>query len=359
MQTLALIIARLFDRAQPQLTAKEFPYDMFCHSARNYFDFPRLGGVESHLAEHFKVTASAQDLSVVETDTRVELLEDWAWLLTLRVGIKFRKTAELHARVAQLTAQLEELDKKISQHSTDSTTSNHLHLARQVFFDEWSQLSRLSHWHTLRAGYYSRDTRCAEWAVFDYLTQLMLHAHESGALLAWVPAFYAETLVRTLHIVRRGPLAINLGDEEHAETLRRVLYLFATLLKDPRVIQPDVREHFLQSLGVLLQYKQHVRVLETDASVRRVIIPALLASFDDKTWILISSMLLRFWKGSGFAESSDKSECSSTVMQQELSTLHDSDHTCVSEFINKLFNTINLALSELTVSIDEVRRLIE
>jgi hypothetical protein len=74
------------------------------------------------------------------------------------------------------------------------------------------------------------------------------------------------------------------------------LYLFIVLLKDPRVIQPDVREHFLQSLGVLLQYKQHVRVLEGDEQVRRAVLPALLGSFDDKTWILISTIVLRFWK---------------------------------------------------------------
>jgi Kip1 ubiquitination-promoting complex protein 1 len=355
MQTLALIIARLFDRTHPQLTAEQFPYAMFYHSTRNYFDFPRLGGVETHLSEHFKVDPSSEHAArVEETDVRVELLEDWAWLLTLRVGVKFRKTAELHARAAQLTAQLEELDKKISQHSSDSTTANHLHLARQVFFDEWSQLSRLSHWHTLRAGYYSRDTRRGEWAVLAYLTQLVCRAHESGPLLAWVPAFYAETLVRTLHIVRRGPLAVNLGDEEHAATLQRVLYLFTTLLKDPRVIQPDVREHFLQSLGVLLQYKQHVRVLESDERVRGALIPSLLASFDDKTWILISSVLLRFWKGSGFAESVDKSECCSSVVQRDLSAMYASDRAHVAEFINKLFNNINLALSELTVAIDEI-----
>jgi hypothetical protein len=41
-------------------------------------------------------------------------------------------------------------------------------------------------------------------------------------------------------------------------------------------------------------------------------------------------------------------------VQREFRAMYASDRARVDEFINRLFNNINLALSELTVAIDEV-----
>jgi hypothetical protein len=80
-----------------------------------------------------------------------------------------------------------------------------------------------------------------------------------------------------------------------------------THFSDVRIVNSDIRDIILQSISVLVQYKEHVVAFERSQAAREGMVGSLLASFDNRFWIPVSNILLRLCKGSGFGAS----KCSS------------------------------------------------
>lgn len=76
-----------------------------------------------------------------------------------------------------------------------------------------------------------------------------------------------------------------------------------THFSDARIANSDVRDILLQSISVLVQYKEHVIAFERSPAAREGMVGSLLASFDNRFWIPVSNILLRLCKGSGFGAS--------------------------------------------------------
>ena len=76
-----------------------------------------------------------------------------------------------------------------------------------------------------------------------------------------------------------------------------------THFNDARIANSDVRDILLQSISVLVQYKEHVIAFERSKAAREGMVGSLLASFDNRFWIPVSNILLRLCKGSGFGAS--------------------------------------------------------
>lgn len=76
-----------------------------------------------------------------------------------------------------------------------------------------------------------------------------------------------------------------------------------THFSDGRIANSDVRDILLQSISVLVQYKEHVIAFERSQAAREGMVGCLLASFDNRFWIPVSNILLRLCKGSGFGAS--------------------------------------------------------
>lgn len=59
----------------------------------------------------------------------------------------------------------------------------------------------------------------------------------------------------------------------------------------------DTRDSLLQSLSVLLQYQTFVRdILEQNSVARERLLPSLIASFDNRNWATVATMLPRLLK---------------------------------------------------------------
>jgi Kip1 ubiquitination-promoting complex protein 1 len=84
--------------------------------------------------------------------------------------------------------------------------------------------------------------------------------------------------------------------------IRQVTFL-VTHFSDVRIANSDVRDILLQSISVLVQYKEHVIAFERSQAAREGMVGSLLASFDNRFWIPVSNILLRLCKGSGFGAS--------------------------------------------------------
>lgn len=132
---------------------------------------------------------------------------------------------------------------------------------------------------------------------------------------------------------------------------------------------PDIRDLLLQSLSVLLQYEGFVRVFERDEIDKHIFVKSLLGSFESRFWVSISNILLRFWKvavelfllnlmckkGTGFAQEARKqNDCSSKIYQGAFREVCTTDPELLSEFLNKVFNHLNWAISEFEIAAKEV-----
>jgi Kip1 ubiquitination-promoting complex protein 1 len=89
-----------------------------------------------------------------------------------------------------------------------------------------------------------------------------------------------------------------------------------THFNDSRISNTDLKDLLLQSISVLVQYKEYLEAFENNEAATRHMPAALLAAFDNRSWIPVTNIFLRLCKGSGFSSlKNGESSFSSTVFQ--------------------------------------------
>ncbi|CAK7337924.1 unnamed protein product [Dovyalis caffra] len=125
---------------------------------------------------------------------------------------------------------------------------------------------------------------------------------------------------------------------------------------DPRILSADLRDLLLQSISVLVQYKEYLAVFESNEAATQRMPKALLSAFDNRSWIPVTNILLRLCKGSRFGSSKHgESSSSSVVFQNLLREACINDDELFSAFLNRLFNTLSWTMTEFSVSIREMQ----
>ena len=105
-----------------------------------------------------------------------------------------------------------------------------------------------------------------------------------------VPAYHLEALIESFHALRRGDPPFEPTAPGPLPGLHGVVCLLVRHFADPRIVNPDIRDAMLQSISVLLQYKEYVAVFEANEEARRRMVPALLRAFDSRFWIPVSNI---------------------------------------------------------------------
>jgi len=96
---------------------------------------------------------------------------------------------------------------------------------------------------------------------------------------------------------------------------RQVTFV-VTHFNDPRISSADLRDLLLQSISVLVQYKEYLAVFESNEAANQRLPKALLSAFDNRSWIPVTNILLRLCKGSGFSFSKNGESSSSSILFQ-------------------------------------------
>jgi len=81
------------------------------------------------------------------------------------------------------------------------------------------------------------------------------------------------------------------------------------------IVNPDLKDLLLQSISVLVQYKEFMLVFENNREAINRMPRSLLSAFDNRSWIPVSNILFRLCKGSGFASSKNGESSSSAIFQ--------------------------------------------
>lgn len=89
-----------------------------------------------------------------------------------------------------------------------------------------------------------------------------------------------------------------------------------THFNDPRISSADLKDLLLQSISVLVQYREYLTAFESNKTAILRLPKALLSAFDQRSWIPVTNILLRLCRGSSFGSSKHGESSSSSVIFQ-------------------------------------------
>eukprot|EP00899_Mesostigma_viride_P000846 jgi/Mesvir1/10762/Mv13829-RA.2 len=176
---------------------------------------------------------------------------------------------------------------------------------------------------------------------------------ERGRVLPYVPELYVETLVDAFHILTEAGAAHEAGvvPASHGPTAHGFIIFLVLHADDARIVNPDMHDLLLQSITFLLRYADYLAALEANEVARTQLVPMLLRVFDSNFWIPASNILLRLTCGAGLEKRwKGVNQSPSTVFQRRIREAWRGDPALVASFLNRMFNTLNWTISELSVA---------
>ncbi|KAM7295288.1 E3 ubiquitin-protein ligase RNF123 isoform X1 [Ixodes scapularis] len=174
--------------------------------------------------------------------------------------------------------------------------------AEEVFSDTLSQQARQVAW--LSAVVFSKEKQADVYWLLRVVLLTLEEASHSGAAFAFVPDYYVESCIKLLTSLSfYFPPTCNLSDiPGHYNVLVRYSTFLAQHFADPRVTNPDMKDALLRALAAHVCPPSTVRALEcmpTESSM--AMIQALLQPYKNRPWAQTNWILMRLWKGCGFA----------------------------------------------------------
>ncbi|XP_023543397.1 E3 ubiquitin-protein ligase RKP isoform X2 [Cucurbita pepo subsp. pepo] len=282
-----------------------------------------------------------------------ELLDFLLLFYHMGLAPDFKQASHYMSHQSHLIALLEETDKQIRERTCREQIKR-LKEARSSYRDEvidcvrhcaWNRISLLSQWK--QRGMYAM----CMWAV-----QLLLVLSKMDSMFIFVPEFYVEALVDCFHVLRKGDPPFVPSTIFLKQGLASFVTFVVTHFNDPRISSADLKDLLLQSISVLVQYKEYLVTFESNEAATQKLPKSLLLAFDNRSWIPVTNILLRLFKGSGFGSSKHgESSSSSIIFQTLLREACVTDEGVFSPFLNRLFNTLSWTMTEFSVSIREMQ----
>ncbi|CAI9758262.1 unnamed protein product [Fraxinus pennsylvanica] len=194
------------------------------------------------------------------------------------------------------------------------------------------------------------------YAACMWIVQLLLSLSKVDSIFIYVPEYYLETVVDCFHVLRKSDPPFVPAAMFIKQGLTSFVTFVVTHFNDPRISSAELRDLLLQSISVVVQYKEFLSAFECNEAATKRMPKALLAAFDNRSWIPVTNILLRLCKGSGYGFAKrGESSSSSVIFQKLLREACISNEELFSAFLNRLFNTLSWAMTEFSVSIREMQ----
>ncbi|CAN4125570.1 unnamed protein product [Withania somnifera] len=283
-----------------------------------------------------------------------ELLDAMLLLYHLGLAPNFKQASLYMSRQSQSITLLEEADKQIREKIWGDHVKR-LKEARSVYREEVMDCVRHCAWY--RVSLFSRWKQRGMYATCMWIVQLLLILSKEDSVFIYIPEYYLETLVDCFHVLRKSDPPFVPATIFLKQGLTSFVTFVVTHFNDPRISSAELRDLLLQSISVLVQYKEFLAALECNEAAMQKMPKALLSAFDNRSWIPVTNILLRLCKGSGFGSSKrgESSSSSSVIYQKLLREVCMHDEELFSTFLNRLFNTLSWAMTEFSVSIREMQ----
>ncbi|PWA96579.1 B30.2/SPRY domain-containing protein [Artemisia annua] len=302
--------------------------------------------------QHVRVVA-LESTSSSSTLVEEELLDAMLLLYHLGLAPNFKQASAYMSRQSHSISQLEETDRQIRERGSGEQLRR-LKEARSLYREEVIDCVRHCAWY--RISLFARWKQRGMYAACIWTVQLLLVLSKMDLVFSYVPEFYVETLVDCFHVLRKSDPPFVPSGMFIKQGLASFVTFVVTHFSDPRISSAELRDLLLQSISVLVQYKEHLTAFESNQAAIHSLPTALLSAFDNRSWIPVTNILIRLCKGCGFGLSKHgESSSTSSVFQKLLREACIKDEELFSAFLNRLFNTLSWAMTEFSVSIREMQ----
>lgn len=393
------------------------PVRCFVDDSINYFEIQRLGGLISHLRKILKgdianvlqQTTTTDGTSQVEPsrnvsadagavametdepavrpagdvaccDSLVEILDGAILLYQMAAHKQLAKMFAVKESMQEYASALASTDAKIERCKQEDaggeTLASLLH-SKEVFLEKLSELSRHMGW--IRGIVYGKDKQEDLFWVLRSVLRTLEKASAEGPLLATVPDFYVEVAVNSCGALRNFfPRTESVPG--FRETLINVGLFLSSHFADKRIVSADVKDTLIQALAALVCQPPTLKALEAMPHESRVaMVKRLLKPYENRAWAQSNWILVRFWKGCGYAfrytqpphlaarlgpktQQSDTTlpnpfykPCPSALFQNHVATVLLEDPDAANTFLNSVLNQLNWAFSEFIGMLQEIQ----
>ncbi|XP_058006345.1 E3 ubiquitin-protein ligase RKP-like [Hevea brasiliensis] len=182
-----------------------------------------------------------------------ELLDTLLLLYHIGVAPNFKQASYYMSHQSQSISLLEETDKQIRERGC-SEQIRRLKEVRNDYREEVIDCVRHCAWY--RISLFSRWKQRGMYATCMWIVQLLLVLSKVDSLFIYIPEFYLETLVDCFHVLRKSDPPFVPPTIFIKQGLASFVTFIVTHFNDPRILSADLKDLLLQSISVLVQYKE-------------------------------------------------------------------------------------------------------
>ncbi|KAH6921421.1 hypothetical protein HPB50_000027 [Hyalomma asiaticum] len=174
----------------------------------------------------------------------------------------------------------------------------------QVFGETLSEQARHVAW--LSVVVFSKEKQNDIYWLLNVALKTLEEASSAGVEFCFVPEYHVEACMKILTslTVHFPPTCLLSDIPGHYHVLVRYSTFLAEHFADRRVVNPDVKDSLLRALAAHVCPPSTVRALECMPTKRQVVhslIQALLQPYKNRPWAQTNWILMRMWKGCGYA----------------------------------------------------------
>ncbi|XP_042904907.1 E3 ubiquitin-protein ligase RNF123 isoform X2 [Parasteatoda tepidariorum] len=392
------------------LNGLSVPGSSFYDNSITYTEVQRIGGLQSHLMRVYqdvvlqeisKEKASLDSESVgrlIKSDkakaqhlrhagdkdnfgTLIELLDGIIRLYHIAAHRQLEKMCAFRDTMHEYRHSLKEIEKRLQVQKGD--VEQELNLAKNVFLEELVEQGRHQAWIT--SVVYSADRQADVYWLLQILLRTLSQASETGVLFSFVPDFYVEACIKCCHALRNffppaAPADSLPAFAGHHELLIKYGSFLAHHFADERVVNAELKDSLVQALASYVCYPATLQALESmDSESRLIMTKALLQPYENRAWAQSNWILIRLWKGCGFAfrysvspHLAKKMSCKSIPLPEAFPTISQTpcpspvflEHASqwllenpesAASFMSSVLNQLNWAFSEFIGMLQEIQ----
>ncbi|GFR16698.1 e3 ubiquitin-protein ligase RNF123 [Trichonephila clavata] len=392
------------------LNGLSVPCSSFYDNSIQYTEVQRIGGLQSHLLRIYQdivLQEISKEKATTENDpigkllksekskaqhlrhagdkdnfgTLIELLDGIVRLYHIAAHRQLEKMCALRDTMHEYRHALKEIEKRLKVQKGD--VEEELNLAKQVFLEELVEQGRHQAW--ISSVVYSSDRQADVYWLLQILLRTLSQSSETGLLFSFVPDFYVEACIKCCHALRNffppaAPADSLPAFAGHHELLIKYGSFLAHHFSDERVVNAELKDSLVQALASYVCYPATLQALESmDPDSRLIMTKALLQPYENRAWAQSNWILIRLWKGCGFAfrysispHLAKKMSCKSIPLPEAFPTISQTpcpspvflEHAsqwlldnpeAAASFMSSVLNQLNWAFSEFIGMLQEIQ----
>ena len=302
MSNLFLAIARsLAENPSHSAASRVFikpPYYTTNNMQSDFSELARVGGNHSHLKKEYKDFLA--NLEPTEVDDMSHILNNTALLFHLGVYRRLL-SADLFCReMTDHAAHLKTVQEKIRNCPPDEeAVLQDLKQCEAVLEKDTVTTSRMTAW--------IKTVILSESRMNDniWMLRTLLRSVDAveGDAFIFMPEFYMMAILNMYRALQECfPQKVLIRHRQAPALFRELALFFAKHICNPQIKSIDVKDHILQSAVIFVNYPQTLQALERlpEANCEHFM-NSVVSSYCKGNYVHLSRMLIRFWKGHGFA----------------------------------------------------------